>query len=418
MAGTVVLDLNRMNRVHMTRDQWRRSWPAWLRGTAIGFPFGCIPAGGSEIPTFLSYAAEKKLSKHKDEFGTRGAIEEWADFLIAGRPSEVQVLHHLVRTLCSVAALGQASPVKWSILALEGAIWRDFTAQQMLLPCVVLVAIAPGPNQSIELETKIPHELAHVKNRDMLTMTIAATLGGAIGMLSALLLRHLGADGLQRWRDTDRLDVFHYGSGKTLPLRPVAVALGKAVGQAIPWGTRTLRGEAADQPAPEEAVGTGDVVPRHAIDRTVATARQERGRVGTHHRCPLRLGHLVLPQEEVRLDLDLRLARLAAPAAEPAPAPGLRALATSAGEGGREARERRTSMAPSTMPPQSRSMSSSSRAKNNGRFRPSGRATRRGRFASRRLFKGITASHLNFSILKHFQVNNIPLLSITLIAPA
>src|SRR5207344_690048 len=43
--------------------------------TAIGFPFGTIPAGGSEIPTFLSYAAEKKLSKHPEEFGTVGAIE-------------------------------------------------------------------------------------------------------------------------------------------------------------------------------------------------------------------------------------------------------------------------------------------------------------------------------------------------------
>ena len=58
----------------MTREDWRRSWPAWLRATAIGFPFGTIPAGGSEIPTFLSYAAEKKLSKHPEEFG-HGAIE-------------------------------------------------------------------------------------------------------------------------------------------------------------------------------------------------------------------------------------------------------------------------------------------------------------------------------------------------------
>ena len=33
-----------------------------------------VPAGGSEIPTFLSYAAEKKLSKHPEEFG-KGAIE-------------------------------------------------------------------------------------------------------------------------------------------------------------------------------------------------------------------------------------------------------------------------------------------------------------------------------------------------------
>ena len=66
---------NAMSSVHMTREEWRRSWPAWMRATAIGFPFGCIPAGGSEIPTFISYATEKKLSKHPEEFGTIGAIE-------------------------------------------------------------------------------------------------------------------------------------------------------------------------------------------------------------------------------------------------------------------------------------------------------------------------------------------------------
>ena len=58
----------------MSRSDWKRSWPAWLRGTAIGFPFGSIPAGGAEIPTFLSYAVEKKLTKHPQEFG-HGAIE-------------------------------------------------------------------------------------------------------------------------------------------------------------------------------------------------------------------------------------------------------------------------------------------------------------------------------------------------------
>jgi len=73
--GRVVETQNRMSRVHMTRAEWKRSWPAWLRATAIGFPFGTVPAGGSEIPTFLSYATEKKLSPHKDEFGTTGAIE-------------------------------------------------------------------------------------------------------------------------------------------------------------------------------------------------------------------------------------------------------------------------------------------------------------------------------------------------------
>jgi putative tricarboxylic transport membrane protein len=76
--GKVTEEQNKLSRVHMTRRDWRRSIPAWLRGTAIGTPFGCIPAGGTEIPTFLSYAMEKKLAKDKDaraEFGTTGAIE-------------------------------------------------------------------------------------------------------------------------------------------------------------------------------------------------------------------------------------------------------------------------------------------------------------------------------------------------------
>ena len=70
-------DMNKLGKVHMTKTEWKRSWPAWLRGTALGFPFGCIPAGGSEIPTFLSYATERKLAspEHQKEFGTTGAIE-------------------------------------------------------------------------------------------------------------------------------------------------------------------------------------------------------------------------------------------------------------------------------------------------------------------------------------------------------
>lgn len=73
--GRVVPSQNRMSKIHMTALEWRRSWPAWLRGTAIGFPFGTIPAGGTEIPTFLSYGVERKLSKHQHEFGREGAIE-------------------------------------------------------------------------------------------------------------------------------------------------------------------------------------------------------------------------------------------------------------------------------------------------------------------------------------------------------
>jgi putative tricarboxylic transport membrane protein len=60
--------------VWMTREDWSRSWKPWLRGTAIGFPIGAMPAGGAEIGTFLSYSVEKNLAKKPEEFG-HGAIE-------------------------------------------------------------------------------------------------------------------------------------------------------------------------------------------------------------------------------------------------------------------------------------------------------------------------------------------------------
>ncbi|MDY7086987.1 MAG: tripartite tricarboxylate transporter permease, partial [Actinomycetota bacterium] len=58
----------------MTRDDWRRSWAPWLRGTAFGFPFGALPSGGADVPTFLSYTYEKHRSKNREQFG-KGAIE-------------------------------------------------------------------------------------------------------------------------------------------------------------------------------------------------------------------------------------------------------------------------------------------------------------------------------------------------------
>lgn len=58
----------------MNREDWSRSWKPWLRGAFIGFPIGSLPAGGAEIPTFLSYFLEKKLSRKPEEFGN-GAIE-------------------------------------------------------------------------------------------------------------------------------------------------------------------------------------------------------------------------------------------------------------------------------------------------------------------------------------------------------
>ncbi|MGW4927557.1 tripartite tricarboxylate transporter permease [Agromyces sp. NPDC004153] len=71
-----VIPVTRGWRTWLTRADLRRSWRPWLRGTAIGFPIGTIPAGGADVATFLSYATERRLAKGpaRAEFG-RGAIE-------------------------------------------------------------------------------------------------------------------------------------------------------------------------------------------------------------------------------------------------------------------------------------------------------------------------------------------------------
>jgi putative tricarboxylic transport membrane protein len=77
--------------IWMTKEEWRRSWKPWLRGALVGFPLGSLPAGGAEIPTFLSYSLEKWLSPHKEEFG-RGAIEGVAGPEAANNASTAGVL--------------------------------------------------------------------------------------------------------------------------------------------------------------------------------------------------------------------------------------------------------------------------------------------------------------------------------------
>ena len=42
-----------VGRPWLGRADVNRTWKSWLRGPFIGFPFGAIPAGGAEIPTFL-----------------------------------------------------------------------------------------------------------------------------------------------------------------------------------------------------------------------------------------------------------------------------------------------------------------------------------------------------------------------------
>ncbi len=57
-----------------TLDDWRKSIGSIFRGTVLGFFLGILPGGGAVIASFVSYAIEKRVSKHPEEFG-KGAIE-------------------------------------------------------------------------------------------------------------------------------------------------------------------------------------------------------------------------------------------------------------------------------------------------------------------------------------------------------
>src|SRR5690606_305009 len=52
-----------------TKEEFKRSIPAIIRGTGIGSLLGILPGGGALLSAFASYTVEKKVSKHPQEFG-------------------------------------------------------------------------------------------------------------------------------------------------------------------------------------------------------------------------------------------------------------------------------------------------------------------------------------------------------------
>ncbi len=64
----------KMSSLVPTRQDLIDSAGAIARGTGIGFFLGLIPGVGAVVPTFMSYVAEKKVSKHPEKFGT-GVIQ-------------------------------------------------------------------------------------------------------------------------------------------------------------------------------------------------------------------------------------------------------------------------------------------------------------------------------------------------------
>jgi putative tricarboxylic transport membrane protein len=57
-----------------SREEWRRSWGPYGRGTAMGFALGLLPGPSATMASFASYRLEKGVSKYKDQLG-EGAIE-------------------------------------------------------------------------------------------------------------------------------------------------------------------------------------------------------------------------------------------------------------------------------------------------------------------------------------------------------
>src|SRR5262249_56878342 len=56
------------------QEETRRSVAPVARGTVLGFLVGVLPGGGAMLASFLSYAVERKVSRHPEEFG-KGAVE-------------------------------------------------------------------------------------------------------------------------------------------------------------------------------------------------------------------------------------------------------------------------------------------------------------------------------------------------------
>jgi len=65
---------NEVTTLYPTRDDLKRMVMPGIRATLLGTAVGILPGGNTAIASFGAYVLEKKVSKHRDEFG-KGAIE-------------------------------------------------------------------------------------------------------------------------------------------------------------------------------------------------------------------------------------------------------------------------------------------------------------------------------------------------------
>ena len=63
----------RLRELFPSRKEWRQSAMPIARGSVLGFLIGLTPGSAHIISSFLSYAVERRLSRHPEEFG-KGAV--------------------------------------------------------------------------------------------------------------------------------------------------------------------------------------------------------------------------------------------------------------------------------------------------------------------------------------------------------
>ncbi|WP_274631234.1 tripartite tricarboxylate transporter permease [Arvimicrobium flavum] len=113
-------------RLWMDATEWWRCRFAFFRGSVIGFIVGVVPGAGGAVATLLSYAAEKRSSRHPEEFG-KGAIEG-----VAGPEA------------ANNASVGGAL-IPLFTLGLPGS-----SATAILLGALMIFGIQPGPRLFVE----------------------------------------------------------------------------------------------------------------------------------------------------------------------------------------------------------------------------------------------------------------------------
>lgn len=111
----------RLRELLPTREEWRRSWTPWGRGSLIGFFLGLLPIPSATLSTFGSYKVEQTVSKYRKEIG-KGAVEG-----IAG-PEAAN----------NSAAIGSMVPVLMLGLPFSATL-------AMMLSAMVVQGIQPGP---------------------------------------------------------------------------------------------------------------------------------------------------------------------------------------------------------------------------------------------------------------------------------